>query len=563
MPVHGQHQAKRELGDGLAAVAGRRFDFELLQAVTQLDEPELLWRVRELIDAQLVVEEGTERIAFRHALTREAIYAELLARERVALHRAVAAALESRRGAEASTQVAALAYHTFEAGEWQRARAYATQAAEHALGLYAPREALAHLERALAAGEREGVAPDPALLAARGRARETLGDFDGAHADFAALVDMARADGSREMEWQALYALGMLWSARDYARAGEYRAQALALATELGDASMLARSLNRVGNWHLNLEQPGPALRLHRQALELFEQIGNERGVAETVDLIAMVHFIAGNLLEATACYERVVSLFTALGDRRGIARGLALVALCGPSIPSSATVPGASSMIREVLARERPVRLAGEIGWRAGEAFCLFLLADCFTWHGRYERALPLAREALAIAEEIDHLEWQCGAARTLGFVALDLLDPTTAHRSLARAHDIALRLGSRTWIRWTAAPLAIALGRLGDHAGARALLQAAGEPARLGRAALLPGDEDAPTIGQRQLSLAGAELALAEGDPGKALRILERQLAEESRRSAGTTSSLKSGMTGKDWMPPGSEPKLSNGDL
>ena len=96
--------------------------------------------------------------------------------------------------------------------------------------------------------------------------------------------------------------------------------------------------------------------------------------------------------------------------------------------------------MIREVLARERPARLAGEIGWRAGEAFCLFLLADCFTWHGRYERALPLAREALAIAEEIDHLEWQCGAARTLGFVALDLLDPTTAHRSLARAHDIAL---------------------------------------------------------------------------------------------------------------------------
>ncbi|HEX9107365.1 MAG TPA: LuxR C-terminal-related transcriptional regulator, partial [Longimicrobiales bacterium] len=209
-------------------------------------------------------------------------------------------------------------------------------------------------------------------------------------------------------------------------------------------------------------------------------------------------------------------------------------------SVPSSVTVAGSSSMIREVLARERSVRLAAEIGWRAGAAFCTFLLADCFTWRGRYERALPLAREALAIAEEIEHLEWQCGAERSLGFIALDLLDPVTAHRSLARAHAIAVRLGSRTWIRWTAAPLAVALARLGDHADARALLQAAGEPSLLGRDALLPGDEDVPTIAQRQLTLAGAEVALAEGDAGKALRILDRQLAEERRRAGAANASL-----------------------
>jgi predicted ATPase len=42
-----------------------------------------------LIAAQLVVEESAEQFAFRHALTRQAIYADLLVRERKALHRRI------------------------------------------------------------------------------------------------------------------------------------------------------------------------------------------------------------------------------------------------------------------------------------------------------------------------------------------------------------------------------------------------------------------------------------------------------------------------------------------
>jgi DNA-binding CsgD family transcriptional regulator len=255
--------------------------------------------------------------------------------------------------------------------------------------------------------------------------------------------------------------------------------------------------------------------------------------VAETADLVAMAYYIAGDKRAAAAQYERAVVLFTELGDRRGIARGLALVALCGPSMPGSATAFGGSSMIREVLARERPVRLAAEIGWRAGEAFCLFLLADCYAWRGHYGRALSLARRALTIACEIEHLEWQAGAQQSLGYIALDLLDPVTALRHLEHAHEIALRLNSWTWTRWTAAPLAIARARVGDIAGARALLATAGAPARLGREALLPGDEDAPTLAERQLALAAAEVALEAGEPAEALRMAEARIESERRRA------------------------------
>lgn len=513
----------------VAAVAGRRFDFALLQTLTDLDERALLGRVRELVDAQLVVEESADRFAFRHALTREAIYAELLARERVLLHKEVAGALERLGAGSPDAYVDALAHHTFEAGDWPRARTYAARAAEHALALHAPREALAHLDRALAAAERAGEPVDPALLFARGWALETLGEFDDAHAAFTAVLEDARAAGRRADEWRALHALGMLWAARDYGRAGEYRREELALARALDDPALVARSLNRVGNWHVNVEQPAPALRHHQEALRLFERLGDERGVAETVDLLAMTYHLAGDGREAAAAYERAIDLFTARGDLRGLAPALAVLGLGAGSFQVSPTTAVASPRVADILADERPVRLAAEIGWRAGEAFCRYILADCLAWRGAYQRALPLARSSLAIAEELEHLEWQAGALRILGVVAYDLLAPDEARGPLERAHAAALRLGSRTWTRWTAAPLARLLARQGEVARALEVLDAAAAPARLGREALRPGDEDSPTLGERQILVARAEVALHAGDAGAALRITEERIAAE----------------------------------
>jgi predicted ATPase len=64
----------------LAAVMGRRFDFPLLQHLTGLSETALLARLRTLVQAHLVIEESADVFVFRHALTREAVYRDLLER---------------------------------------------------------------------------------------------------------------------------------------------------------------------------------------------------------------------------------------------------------------------------------------------------------------------------------------------------------------------------------------------------------------------------------------------------------------------------------------------------
>ena len=79
-----------------AAVAGSVIGHRLLVATSGLSDDELAGAMREAIESNVLVQDpASEGYAFRHELLREALYEELLPGERVALHAALARALES------------------------------------------------------------------------------------------------------------------------------------------------------------------------------------------------------------------------------------------------------------------------------------------------------------------------------------------------------------------------------------------------------------------------------------------------------------------------------------
>jgi predicted ATPase len=135
----------------LAAVAGRHFDFALLQQLTQYDEHQLLLLMKELVSAQLVVEESADQFAFRHALTRQAIYTQLLTRERRLLHRTIAETMEQQSPVTLDVHLEDLAYHFYQARVWRKAVDYAQRAGEKALRLYSHRAAIDYFIWALEA----------------------------------------------------------------------------------------------------------------------------------------------------------------------------------------------------------------------------------------------------------------------------------------------------------------------------------------------------------------------------------------------------------------------------
>jgi DNA-binding NarL/FixJ family response regulator len=498
----------------LAAVAGRRFDFELLRSLRGHDEAELLGLIKELIAAQLVVElEGRgDQFAFRHALTRQAVYAQLLGRERRGLHRRIADTLERLYANSPEPRLEDLAYHFYEAGEWAKARVYAERAGERADALYAPASAVEQYARAIDATQLEAIPQSARLHRARGLAYERLGNFDRARADHQAALVAAQAGGDRQAQWQALLDLGFLWSGRDYEQTRAYFAQALDLARTLDDPPSLAHSLNRVGNWNVNLEQPAEGERNHREALAIFERLDDSRGIAETLDLLGLARYMQGNLSEAVGYLDRAIALFRELDDRAGLTSALAHRAVSVTTYHSW-TVPAPAEFTRQALGMvEEAAQVAQDLGWRASEAFARMVLASVLGPRGEYARALSEVQTALRIAEEIDHRQWTCASRYMLAEIHRDLFALDTARRQFEQALGLAHELGSGNWISIITGSLASTLLASSATSEAAALIEA-----RSG--------QDAPpqTMGQRQVRLATAELAQRQGEAERALGLLD----------------------------------------
>ncbi len=495
-----------------AAVVGRRFDFALLEQVTGHDESTLLRLVKELVTSHFVVEEEPDQFAFRHALTRQSVLVALLTRELRAWHARVAAAMEREENRSDDTAVAALARHYFEAGDWQQALAYAQRAGEQAQAVYAPRAAVEHFGRALEAVTHSSGVPPSRLLRARGQAYETLGQFEAAEADYEAALAQSRAAGDRHGEWQSLMDLGFLWAARDYARVGLYFDQALAQARAQAEPALIARSLNRVGNWLVNTGRPRDALPLHEEALAIFEATTDRSGIAETMDLLGLAAGHSGDAFRAVECYERAATLFRELENRRGLVSSLVMLAQMGTDHPGSAMAMSTVDAGVTIRRANEAVAIARSLDWRAGEAFALVGQAYCLTGRGEYGRAVQAARTALAIAEEIEHHQWMLASHLSLASVYLELHAPELTHGELDRAQVIVDAVGSAYWTALVTAVRAGACLMQGDLDRVDALIHALAVPER------------APMNPAHMIVLRGqVELALASGRGDRALAIID----------------------------------------
>ncbi|WP_328883821.1 helix-turn-helix transcriptional regulator [Streptomyces sp. NBC_00299] len=130
-----------------AAVAGRRVEHDLLRGAVGIPEEELESALREALGRQLLVAGEGDTYAFRHALAREAVYADLLPGERARLHGAFARLLAGRGRPDETA--AERAHHYRESHDLAEALAASLEAADHAHRVGAPAEELRHLESAL------------------------------------------------------------------------------------------------------------------------------------------------------------------------------------------------------------------------------------------------------------------------------------------------------------------------------------------------------------------------------------------------------------------------------
>jgi class 3 adenylate cyclase/predicted ATPase len=137
----------------LAATLGRKFDYELLLAVSGMDEEALRRELRHLVAAELLYQKGTvlqqASFEFKHSLIRDAAYALLTKAERETYHNRVGELLEERFPELAKAHPETVAHHYTQARSYEKAIRYWYDAGKQSAARSAHSEAVSHLKQGL------------------------------------------------------------------------------------------------------------------------------------------------------------------------------------------------------------------------------------------------------------------------------------------------------------------------------------------------------------------------------------------------------------------------------
>jgi tetratricopeptide (TPR) repeat protein len=139
----------------VASVIGREFALETLKTVAGINEDVFVNALKEAVRLSVLEERsqrGLVRYRFTHAFFRQTLYEEMIAPQRLKLHRQVARSLETlyaKRLKEHATELAEHFSHSTDLADLKKAVEYGEMAAKRATDVYAYGEAVRLLEQAL------------------------------------------------------------------------------------------------------------------------------------------------------------------------------------------------------------------------------------------------------------------------------------------------------------------------------------------------------------------------------------------------------------------------------
>jgi DNA-binding SARP family transcriptional activator len=266
----------------MAAVIGRSFSYEVLDAVAQMSGERPLDALEEATQHRIVEEEPAApgRYEFAHALIRETLYASLSGPRRVRLHRTIGAILEQQHARDPDPPLGELAYHFIaaaEPGAAAKAVDYSARAARRALTALAYEEAVSHFDRALDALALSESADPPThceLMLGLGESNAKASEFDRSRLVFQAAADLARAAGLGEQLARAALGLARGWVEQGTADPAVISLLEEALAALPDTATALrARLLGRLAMELHFSSQPKRCEPLARQSVTLARQL--------------------------------------------------------------------------------------------------------------------------------------------------------------------------------------------------------------------------------------------------------------------------------------------------
>ena len=347
----------------IAAVAGRTIDHALLAAVTELSEDDLNRALRDAVESYLLTHDpSSPDYSFRHALLREAIYADLLPGERRSHHLRLARALREHPDlARAQTSSAAeLAHHWYAAGQMPEALTASISAGTAAEELGALADAWLHYERALEIWDRVA------------RSADEL-PFDRLEV-LRRAADAAMLTGEQE-------------------RAITLAQEMLARIDEHDDPIQAALAHERLGRYIWTAGHDTDALPAYRRAVELIPAAPPTEARARVLAAEGQVLMLCNRTTESIARCEEALAIARSI--RAEAVEAHVLNTTCG-NLSAAGEFEQAITAARQALAICRRLGLVEEVSRSYMNG------SDALDEAGRIEESIAMAREGIESAREL-----------------------------------------------------------------------------------------------------------------------------------------------------------------
>ncbi|MEE4195547.1 MAG: BTAD domain-containing putative transcriptional regulator, partial [Anaerolineae bacterium] len=385
-----------------AAVHDGEFNFDLLMAVTQQSEENLLSTIDVFLDAGLIVEPRSldqPEYKISHDYYTEIAYETIPTARCKSMHYHIARGIESLYKNQLENHTATLADHYQRAGKAEETIHYATLASQQALDRFASIEALHYLEMALPLinpDENEKIAelllrregifdlhgmrkeqnvdllalealyPDLSVeTQAEIRLRRAgyewiIGNNDATYSNVEAAIGIARSAGAKKVEAQALLLAGR--AALNQTQAVSYLEHALRVAQDLSFPALEGDIIRCLGNatyWQNKYHQ---SVKLFRKALNIHRKVGDLRGELSALNNLGKVTELIGDLKESVNYFTQAAEISQRIKDRLAegvILTNLAQVKTSLGNLLEAETLLEQAIMIRKEIGNDEGVALA------------------------------------------------------------------------------------------------------------------------------------------------------------------------------------------------------------
>jgi tetratricopeptide (TPR) repeat protein len=311
----------------VASVIGREFAFRVLKVILEMEE-KLRQYLGDLQGLEFIYEKTLFpelEYIFKHALTQEVAYNNLLIQRRKEFHKLAGEAIEELYAETLQEHLGQLAFHFYRAEVWEKAFKYLMAAGERARFGYATREAIDSFDKAVEVSRKipDAVSKEQliGLYESRGRTLQVMNEWEKAAGDYQTEIELIRELGDKKKEAQALINLavcyGVAGGLADVKEARKYFDQSQNLIKETGDEAGELRWNMMAGFqmvWAMGLVAEGETCL--QKAVDMCRKFENKRALAPAVGFLGLAHLFMGDFQVSKKEIEESIAIARETGNQ-------------------------------------------------------------------------------------------------------------------------------------------------------------------------------------------------------------------------------------------------------